>query len=85
MLMSSISQLIDTTYWRDICSKRWVIGSVNGSAMRSMRPRARLCAFGFVFEGILTKGRSRDTAFFSMLDREWPARKAQLLALAGAG
>jgi hypothetical protein len=33
-----------------------------------------------VFEGIfrqhmITKGRSRDTAYFSMLDSEWPARK----------
>jgi RimJ/RimL family protein N-acetyltransferase len=37
--------------------------------------------YGFVFEGILrqhmiAKGRNRDTAYFSMLDSEWPARKA---------
>jgi RimJ/RimL family protein N-acetyltransferase len=37
--------------------------------------------YGFVFEGILrqhmiVKGRSRDTAYFSMLDSEWPTRKA---------
>jgi RimJ/RimL family protein N-acetyltransferase len=37
--------------------------------------------YGFVFEGILrfhmiTKERSRDTAYYSMLDSEWPARKA---------
>jgi RimJ/RimL family protein N-acetyltransferase len=37
--------------------------------------------YGFIFEGILrqhmiTKGRSRDTAYFGMLDNEWPARKA---------
>ena len=36
---------------------------------------------GFTFEGIfrqhmIVKGRSRDTAWFSMLDSEWPARKA---------
>ena len=36
--------------------------------------------FGFVFEGIfrqhmITKGRNRDTAYYSMLDSEWPARK----------
>jgi RimJ/RimL family protein N-acetyltransferase/N-acetylglutamate synthase-like GNAT family acetyltransferase len=36
---------------------------------------------GFTFEGIfrahmIIKGRSRDTAWFSMLDSEWPARKA---------
>jgi RimJ/RimL family protein N-acetyltransferase len=35
---------------------------------------------GFTFEGIfrqhmVIKGRSRDTAWFSMLDHEWPARK----------
>jgi RimJ/RimL family protein N-acetyltransferase len=37
--------------------------------------------FGFTFEGIfrqhmIVKGRSRDTAWFAMLDGEWPARKA---------
>jgi RimJ/RimL family protein N-acetyltransferase len=37
--------------------------------------------FGFVLEGILrqhmiAKGRTRDTAVFSMLDIEWPARRA---------
>jgi RimJ/RimL family protein N-acetyltransferase len=36
--------------------------------------------FGFTFEGIfrqhmIVKGRNRDTAWFSMLDGEWPARK----------
>jgi RimJ/RimL family protein N-acetyltransferase len=36
--------------------------------------------YGFIFEGILrqqmiAKGRNRDTAMFSMLDSEWPARK----------
>jgi RimJ/RimL family protein N-acetyltransferase len=36
--------------------------------------------YGFSFEGILrqhmiAKGRNRDTAMFSMLDSEWPARK----------
>jgi RimJ/RimL family protein N-acetyltransferase len=36
---------------------------------------------GFSFEGLfrqhmIVKGRNRDTAWYSMLDREWPARKA---------
>ncbi len=36
---------------------------------------------GFQFEGIfrqhmIVKGRNRDTAWFAMLDREWPSRKA---------
>ena len=45
---------------------------------------------GFTYEGVhrqlvIAKGRNRDNAWFSMLDSEWPARKAQLRALAGAG
>jgi RimJ/RimL family protein N-acetyltransferase len=37
---------------------------------------------GFSFEGVfrqhmIVKGRSRDTAWFSMLDREWPERKQE--------
>ena len=38
--------------------------------------------YGFAYEGILrqqmiAKGRNRDTAIFSMLDSEWPIRKAR--------
>jgi RimJ/RimL family protein N-acetyltransferase len=37
--------------------------------------------YGFIYEGILrqhtiAKGRNRDNVYFSMLDSEWPARKA---------
>ena len=37
--------------------------------------------FGFTYEGtfrqhLIVKGRNRDTAWYSMLDSEWPARKA---------
>ena len=37
--------------------------------------------YGFTFEGVfrqhmVIKGQNRDTAWFSMLDSEWPARKA---------
>jgi RimJ/RimL family protein N-acetyltransferase len=37
---------------------------------------------GFTFEGIfrqhmIVKGKNRDTAWFAMLDSEWPARKAE--------
>jgi RimJ/RimL family protein N-acetyltransferase len=43
--------------------------------------RAAALRYGFAFEGIfrrhmIVKGRNRDTAWFSMLDEEWPARKA---------
>jgi RimJ/RimL family protein N-acetyltransferase len=50
----------------------------NAFNQASRRAALRL---GFTFEGIfrqhmIVKGRSRDTAWFSMLDSEWPARKA---------
>ena len=43
--------------------------------------RAAALRLGFVFEGIfrqhmIIKGQNRDTAWFSMLDIEWPAHKA---------
>jgi RimJ/RimL family protein N-acetyltransferase len=50
------------------------------NALNAPSRRAAL-RYGFVFEGVLrqhsiAKGRSRDTAYYSMLDGEWPARKA---------
>jgi RimJ/RimL family protein N-acetyltransferase len=50
------------------------------NALNAPSRRAAL-RYGFVFEGILrqqmiAKGRNRDTAYYSMLDSEWPARKA---------
>ena len=41
------------------------------------RSRAAADRLGFTFEGVfrqhmIVKGRNRDTAWFSMLDREWP-------------
>src|SRR5712691_1971736 len=49
------------------------------NALNAPSRRAAL-RFGFTFEGIfrqhvIVKGRNRDTAWFSMLDSEWPARK----------
>jgi RimJ/RimL family protein N-acetyltransferase len=50
------------------------------NALNAPSHRAAL-RYGFVLEGILrqhmiAKGRNRDTTYFSMLDGEWPARKA---------
>ena len=50
------------------------------NALNQPSRRAAL-RLGFVFEGIfrqhmIVKGRNRDTAWFSMLDSEWPLRKA---------
>jgi RimJ/RimL family protein N-acetyltransferase len=47
------------------------------------RSRQAALKLGFVFEGIfrqhmIVKGRNRDTAWFSMVDRDWPAAKAAL-------
>src|SRR5258707_9384482 len=53
----------------------WKCNALNAP---SRRAAARL---GFSYEGLfrshmIVKGRSRDTAWFSMLDAEWQARKA---------
>jgi RimJ/RimL family protein N-acetyltransferase len=54
----------------------WKCNALNGPSRRAA------LRFGFTFEGIfrqhmIVKGRNRDTAWFSMLDSEWPARKAR--------
>lgn len=53
----------------------WKCNSLNAPSRRAA------LRFGFTFEGIfrqhmIVKGRNRDTAWFSMLDSEWPTRKA---------
>jgi RimJ/RimL family protein N-acetyltransferase len=53
----------------------WKCNNANEPSRRAAR------RFGFVFEGVfrqhlIVKGRNRDTAWFSMIDGEWPARKA---------
>jgi len=50
------------------------------NALNAASRRAAL-RYGFVYEGtfrqhLIAKGRNRDDAWFSMLDSEWPARKA---------
>lgn len=52
----------------------------NTQNLASMRAAAR---FGFGFEGVfrndmVIRGKSRDTAWFSIVDREWPALHAAL-------
>ena len=53
----------------------WKCNALNAPSRRAAE------RFGFTYEGIfrqhmIVKGRSRDTAWFAMLDSEWPARKA---------
>jgi RimJ/RimL family protein N-acetyltransferase len=52
----------------------WKCNALNAPSRRGAE------RYGFTFEGIfrqhlIVKGRNRDTAWFSMLDNEWPARK----------
>ena len=53
----------------------WKCNNLNAPSKRAAK------RFGFSFEGVfrqhmIVKGRNRDTAWFAMLDGEWPARKA---------
>lgn len=53
----------------------WKCNALNAPSRRAAE------RFGFAYEGLfrqhmIVKGRSRDTAWFAMLDSEWPARKA---------
>ena len=62
----------------------WKCNALNAPSRRAAE------RFGFTFEGIfrqhlIVKGRNRDTAWFSMLDSEWPARKAAFERWLGAG
>lgn len=52
----------------------WKCNALNAPSCRAAE------RFGFTFEGIfrrhmIVKGRNRDTAWYAMLDTEWPARK----------
>jgi RimJ/RimL family protein N-acetyltransferase len=52
----------------------WKCNALNAGSRRAAQ------RYGFAYEGIfrqhmIIKGRNRDTAWFSMLDSEWPARK----------
>jgi len=53
----------------------WKCNDLNAPSKRAAE------RLGFEFEGVfrqhmIVKGRNRDTAWFSMLDHEWPSRKA---------
>jgi RimJ/RimL family protein N-acetyltransferase len=54
------------------------------------RSRAAAARLGFTFEGVfrqhtIAKGRNRDTAWYSMLDHEWPARRSRFERWLAAG
>jgi RimJ/RimL family protein N-acetyltransferase len=56
---------------------------------RNQRSRRAALAYGFTFEGIqdahyIVKRQNRDTAWFRMLDREWPGLRDRLRGYASA-
>lgn len=62
----------------------WKCDALNAPSRRAAE------RFGFTFEGIfrqhmIVKGRNRDTAWFSMLDTEWPRAKAAFEAWLNEG
>ena len=64
--------LFDTRGYRRF---EWKCDNANAPSLRAAE------RFGFRFEGIfrqdmVVKGRNRDTAWFSMLDHEWPRLRA---------
>jgi len=71
-----IANAFDTLGYRRF---EWKCDSLNAPS------RAAALRFGFTFEGIFRqatvyKGRNRDTAWFSIIDQEWPALKEAYLA-----
>ncbi|HTJ31463.1 MAG TPA: GNAT family protein [Acidobacteriaceae bacterium] len=57
----------------------WKCNALNGPSRRAAE------RLGFSFEGVfhqhmVVKGKSRDTAWYAMLDGEWPARKAPFVS-----
>ena len=54
----------------------WKCNALNAAS------RSAALRLGFAFEGVfrqhmIVKGRTRDTAWYSMIDGEWPARKIE--------
>ncbi len=74
---SEATYLIMRHAFEDLGCRRfeWKCNALNAPSIRSAK------RFGFTFEGIfrqhmIIKGRNRDTAWFSIIDQEWPRLKA---------
>ncbi|MEO6013957.1 MAG: GNAT family protein [Devosia sp.] len=73
------AQFLHARYAFDVLGYRryeWKCNDLNAPS------KAAALRFGFQFEGVfrqhmIVKGQSRDTAWFAMLDRDWPAIKAE--------
>jgi RimJ/RimL family protein N-acetyltransferase len=76
-LATEVQYLLARTVFETLGYRRyeWKCNALNAPSRRAA------LRFGFTFEGLfrshlIVKGRNRDTAWFSMLDAEWPDRKA---------
>ena len=68
--------MIDRAFELGYRRVEWKCNSLNAASRRSAQ------RLGFSFEGIfrqatVVKGRNRDTAWYSIIDREWPALRCQ--------
>jgi RimJ/RimL family protein N-acetyltransferase len=75
-LATEVQFMLARYAFEDLNNRRyeWKCNALNAPSRRAA------LRFGFTFEGIfrqhmIIKGRSRDTAWFAMLDSEWPERK----------
>jgi RimJ/RimL family protein N-acetyltransferase len=76
-LATEAQYLIARYAFETLCYRRyeWKCNALNAPSKRAAQ------RFGFIYEGLfrqhmIVKGRNRDTDWFSMLDSEWPTRKA---------
>jgi RimJ/RimL family protein N-acetyltransferase len=68
-----LGQAFDTLGYRRV---EWKCNALNAASRRAAQ------RYGFVYEGtfrqhMVLKGRNRDTAWFAMLDSDWPAIRAR--------
>lgn len=75
-LATEVQYLLARYAFEELGNRRyeWKCNSLNAPSRRAAE------RFGFTYEGIfrqhmIVKGRNRDTAWYAMLDSEWPARK----------
>lgn len=75
-LASEVQYLLARYAFEELGNRRyeWKCNSLNEPSRRAA------LRFGFTYEGIfcqhmIVKGRNRDTAWYAMMDHEWPSRK----------
>jgi len=76
-LATEVQYLLARYAFEELGNRRyeWKCNSLNEPSRRAA------LRYGFTFEGIfrqhmIVKGRNRDTAWYAMMDHEWPSRKA---------